>query len=84
MAINTAFEPDNNDEIPASTIPTQKTESTNTNGHTPNENTSFNVHLDTYFSDERIRIPDQVNISFFFSIFKQMNNHFVHVFLGGL
>lgn len=58
MAINSGFEGENGDV----TQSTQSTDNKNTtNRPAPNENTSFNVALDTYFSDEKIRIPDQVS-----------------------
>lgn len=62
MAINNAFEPDNNDERSTGTVDA-KAEPIEQSGNrrTPNENTSFNVHLDTYFSDEKILIPEQVS-----------------------
>lgn len=57
MAINSGFEPDNGDA-------TQPTENKNTsNQQQPNENTSFGLNLDTYFSDEKIPIPDRVSNS---------------------
>lgn len=64
MAVNTAFEPDNMDETPSSAAHTPKNASNNAvNGRTATatESTSFNLNLDTYFSDEKIRIPDRVS-----------------------
>lgn len=61
MAINSAFEPDNADGTPSSAAHTPKNASNDAvNERTPNEGTSFNLNLDTYFSDEKIRIPDKV------------------------
>lgn len=58
MAANAAFEPDDSNQ-------TQSTNDKNaSNSHkSPNENTVINGHLDTYFSDEKIRIPDKVSSS---------------------
>ncbi|XP_055326953.1 protein Malvolio-like isoform X3 [Sitodiplosis mosellana] len=65
MAVNTAFEPDYIDETTTSAAQTPKNASNNAvNGRPPNESTSFNLNLDTYFSDEKIRIPDQEGFSF--------------------
>lgn len=62
MAINTAFEPDNIAESPSSAAQTPKNASNDAvNG--PNENTSFNLNLDTYFSEEKVQIPDQVSLT---------------------
>lgn len=62
MAVNTAFEPDNINETPSSATQTPKNASNDAvNGQTPNESTAFNIHLDTYFSDEKIHIPDKVS-----------------------
>lgn len=59
MAVNNAFVPDNNDVRPTASAP-RKNETNN--GDAPNENTTFNLHLDTYFSDEKIHIPEQVSV----------------------
>lgn len=55
MTINDAFEPDVRH---SEDISTERT-SHNNRGNT-NENTSFNSNVDTYFSDERITIPERV------------------------
>lgn len=59
MSSNSAYEPDNGHDRPSAG---QKNTTANSqNGRTPNENTSLNVHLDTYFADERIPIPERVS-----------------------
>lgn len=62
MAINSGYEPDNNDETPSSTQTPKNASTDSVNRQTPNESTSFNLNLETYFSDEKIQIPDKVNI----------------------
>lgn len=62
MAINSGFEPDANDADENRTQAPKTATSTNNNA---NENTAFNVNLDTYFSEEKIRIPDRVIVSIF-------------------
>lgn len=58
MSSNSAYEPDKNDDRPSA--PQNATANTQ-NGRTPNENTSLNLHLDTYFSEARIPIPEKVS-----------------------
>ncbi|XP_031638430.1 protein Malvolio-like isoform X2 [Contarinia nasturtii] len=63
MAVNAAFEPDNGEETPASSIPQSKNTSNDVhNKRIPNENTA--LHLDTYFADEKIIIPNNEGFSF--------------------
>lgn len=58
MSSNIAYEPDNNDDRPSAQ---QNATANAQNGRTPNENTSLNLHLDTYFSEARIPIPEKVS-----------------------
>lgn len=59
MAVNSAFEPDDSN-------PTQSKNDKNASisQQSTNEHTVINGNLDTYFSDEKIRIPDKVSSSF--------------------
>lgn len=59
MSSNSAYEPDNGHDRPSAGP--KNTTANSQNGRTPNENTSLNVHLDTYFADERIPIPERVS-----------------------
>lgn len=60
MATNIAFEPDNSEDVVSSTISCTNNKSINSIvRQTQNESTT---HLDTYFSDEKIIIPDTVSI----------------------
>lgn len=53
MATNEGFEPDAANQ--------SRGAKANRNGPSaPNESTSFSTNLDTYFSDEKIPIPDRV------------------------
>lgn len=58
MAINSALEPDDYNR-------TQSTSDKNASNsqHTSNETTIINGNVDTYFSDEKIPIPDKVSSS---------------------
>lgn len=58
MAVNSAFEPDDSN-------PTQLTNDKNASNsqQSPNEHTVINGNLDTYFSNEKIQIPDKVSSS---------------------
>lgn len=59
MAANNAFEPDSIDET--ATVPVKRaSNNTPPNQLPPNETTSLNVQVDTYFSDEKVQIPDNV------------------------
>lgn len=71
MAINRTFESDNNDESLASSQMPIDDSFGSANQETLNGSTSFNSNLDTYFSDEKIPIPDKVN-----SKILQLNFHF--------
>lgn len=63
MAINSGFEPDQNDvSQPAQQIGQKSSTTPHSSNQPPNENTS--LHLDTYFSDEKIQIPDKDGFSF--------------------
>lgn len=64
MAANNAFETESIDDATAAgRVLAPKHESNETeNPVTPNETTSFNVQLDTYFSDEKVPIPDKVSV----------------------
>lgn len=59
MSSNSAYEPDDGHDRPSAGP--KNTTANSQNGRTPNENTSLNVHLDTYFADERIPIPERVS-----------------------
>jgi len=65
MPVNNAYQSDNNDDRPSEAISAQRNTTTNAqNGRTPNENTSLNMHLDTYFSEAKVQIPDTDGFSF--------------------
>lgn len=61
MASNNAFETENADDTIATERALKNRTSNDSPNSAPNESTSFNVQLDTYFSDEKIPIPDQVS-----------------------
>lgn len=65
MASNNAYETESVDDVSGSGRVLAPKRTTN-EVVTPNETTSFNVHLDTYFSDEKVPIPDQVSTLFNF------------------
>lgn len=64
MALNNAFESEGVDDTTAAerNLTPKRTTNETENHASPNESTSFNVHLDTYFSDEKVPIPDKVSI----------------------
>lgn len=64
MASNNAFETESVDDTTAagSVLTRKRISNESQNNAAPNEATSFNVHLDTYFSDEKVPIPDQVSM----------------------
>lgn len=62
MASNSAYETESVDDVTGSGRVLAPKRSSNENNAAPNETTSFNVHLDTYFSDEKVPIPDEVSI----------------------
>lgn len=63
MASNNAFETESIDETTTAerVLAPKPTSNETENNASPNETTSFNVNLDTYFSDEKIPIPDRVS-----------------------
>lgn len=63
MAANIAYETESVDDVSVTgRALAPKQASNETENHvSPNETTSFNLHLDTYFSDEKIPIPDKVS-----------------------
>lgn len=65
MAANNAYETESVDDVSAAgRVLAPKRAANETENHaSPNEATSFNVHLDTYFSDEKVPIPDRVSTS---------------------
>lgn len=60
MQTNSGYEPDNDGNGR-----TTQTNATATNGNRPpsNEGTLLNVNVDTYFSEEKIRIPEVENVN---------------------
>lgn len=71
MSANKAYEHDNSDDRPTATTNGQRNTQ---NGRRPDENTSLNMNLDTYFADERIPIPERVSFA--------QNNALVHSFFS--
>lgn len=60
MASNNAYETESVDDVTGSGRVLAPKRTSN-EAAAPNETTSFNVHLDTYFSDEKVPIPDRVS-----------------------
>lgn len=56
MSRNPGYEPDANDSGDDRGTSAE-------NRSAPNEELSYNVHLDTYFSDEKVQIPDDGRVS---------------------
>lgn len=65
MSTNIGYEPDNNTDGIQSAQNNASSTATNSSGtKTPaNESTHLNSNLETYFSDEKIRIPDIDKVS---------------------
>lgn len=63
MTSHRAAESEEIDDRHSTLIPDtfQSTATVSVNGHEPNESNS-NGHLDTYFSDAKVHIPDRVSL----------------------
>ena len=61
MAANNAYETESVDDVSGKVLTPKRTSNETENHASPNETTSFNVQLDTYFSDEKVPIPDRVS-----------------------
>lgn len=68
MAKNLAFDSDGDNLGNLSNAATQSTGATVNHRPAANENTSLNANLDTYFSDEKIIIPEYINVSVIYCI----------------
>lgn len=67
MAKNLAFDSDGDSSRDRSTAYAPNTATVTSVNDRPaaNENTSLNANLDTYFSEEKIIVPEDINVSTF-------------------
>lgn len=68
MAKNLAFHSDGDTIRDPPNTATQSTQATINHQPAVSENSSLNANIDTYFSDEKIIIPENINVSTIYCI----------------
>lgn len=77
MAVNNAFESDSS-EVRRTQAAPGKNETDDRQA--PNEHTSINAEIDTYFSEEKVHIPEQVSSTFDLSIYNSNERRIFDIF----